>query len=222
MKKNIFLLPGFGEDAYAFNQLKPFLKNYNLIDVDYRQTLNQFNFPFITVRNFAKQLIKNYNIQPDDKLIGHSMGGYFSFQIRELQSNEICMIASFNDPSKVIHIIPEFTRFTQIAAFTGLIKLPQVKKYLLDKIKDARIKEVQAHTMDNFKNFTNLQLALMIEMNYAPKIHSKKTNPLRIHDLKDRVVAPPDEHYIQINGGHFNLNLEPERVIDAMQDFLNA
>lgn len=221
MKQKIFLLPGFGEDAFAFNQLRPFLSNYELVDVEYRRTLNKFNFPFITVKKFSKQLIKDYHIQPEDKLIGHSMGGYFSFQIREIQENPICMIASFNNPAKVLHIIPQFARFTQIASITGLVKLPQVKKILLEKIKDERIKEVQSHVMDNFATFTNIQLALMIEMNYAPKIYSKLPNPLRIHDIKDKVVQAPDEPYIQVGGGHFCLNIEPEKVVEAMQDFLS-
>jgi hypothetical protein len=221
MKQKIFLLPGFGEDAFCFNDLKSHLSDFNIVDVDYRKTLNKFNFPFITVKNFAKQLIKDYNIHSEDKLIGHSMGGYFSFQIREIQQNEICMIASFNDPNKVIHMIPEFTRFTQIASITGLVKMPFVKQYLLSKIKDEKIKNIQSHIMNNFSNFTNLQLALMIEMNYAPKIHSTLPNPLRIHDKKDKIVAAPDEHYIQIGGGHFCLNIEPEKVIDVMQNFLH-
>ncbi|QQR97667.1 MAG: hypothetical protein IPK18_12635 [Sphingobacteriales bacterium] len=221
MKTKIFLLPGFGEDAFVFNELKPYLSAFELIDVEYRNALNKFIFPFITVERFAKELIKEYNIQPNDKLIGHSMGGYFSFQIREIQNNEICMIASFNDPAKVIHMFPNFTRFTQLSIITGLVKLPQVKNNLLSKIKDKRIREVQSHIVDNFDNFTNLQLALMVEMNYAPKIKSNKPNPLRIHNIKDKIVAPPDESYIQIEGGHFSLNLETERVFNTMKSFLN-
>ncbi|MDB5228765.1 MAG: hypothetical protein JWN78_2958 [Bacteroidota bacterium] len=220
MRKRLFLLPGFGEDTFCFNELIPFLKNYEILHVDYRKSLDKFFFPVITCKQFSKRLIEQYNITENDKLIGHSMGGYFSFQIRELIGTEICMIASFNDPAKVIHLLPAFPRITQFAALTGLVKAPFLKKYLLGKIKDENYKSVQSYVMDNFKTFTNWQLALMAEMDYENKIGSSLPNPLRIHDEKDRIVAPPDENYIQINGGHFCLNLYPKETFEEMKEFL--
>ncbi len=220
MGKRLFLLPGFGEDERCFNELDELITGYDKIHVDYRPVLNKFIFPFITVQQFARQLIKHYSIHPSDKLIGHSMGGYFSFQIRELIGCEICMIGSFNDPEKVFHTVPQAPRITQIAALTGIIKTTALKKYLLGKIKNEHIKNVQSGVMDNFHTFTNTQLALMSEMTYAPKITSKLPNPLRIHDKRDRIVRPPDEAYIQVEGGHFCLNLHPQETFEAMKDFL--
>lgn len=221
MRKKLFLLPGFGEDSFCFRELSQYLKNYELIPIDYRPVLHKFSFPVISRKQFCRQLITQYNIQENDKLIGHSMGGYFSFQIREIIGNDICMIASFNDPGKLIHIIPQFPRATQIAALSGLLKTNILKNYLLNKIKDARYKDVQISVMDNFKNFSNTQLGLMMEMNMEECIPSNLPNPLRIHDKKDRVVAAPDQDYIQVNGGHFCLNLHAEETYLAMQDFLN-
>ena len=149
------------------------------------------------------------------------MGGYFSFQIRELIGTEICMISSFNDPAKLIHIVPQIPRTTQLAALSGLLKTELLKNYLLGKIKDDRYKAVQISVMNNFKNFTNMQLSLMLEMNMDSSIPSVLPNPLRIHDRRDRVVAAPDEQYIQVNGGHFCLNLYAQETHLAMQDFLN-
>lgn len=220
MKKRIFLLPGFGEDAFSFDEIRPFLKDFDVIDVDYRKSLRKFIFPFINVKNFAKQLIKDNHINADDKLIGHSMGGYFSFQIREIQDNPICMIASFNDPAKIFHTFPDYPRITQLAALTGFVKTTYLKKMLLDKIKDTKIREIQSAVMDNFDTFSNIELSLMAEMNYAPKIKSIKPNPLRLHSSKDRVVMPPDESFVEIDGGHFCQNLYPKETIDAMKDFL--
>lgn len=221
MKKRLYLLPGFGEDTFCFEELLPLINGYEIKHVDYRPVLNQFFFPLITRKQFCKQLIKYYNIQPEDKLIGHSMGGYFSFQIRELIGCEICMIASFHDPEKLIHIVPKYPRITQLTAILGLIKTNAVKNYLLEKIKDNQYKTVMADVMDNFNHFTNAQLALMAEMNYESKINSELPNPLRIHDRKDRVVSPPDEEYIQVNGGHFCLNLFPQETFEAMRTFLS-
>ncbi|MCB9033417.1 MAG: alpha/beta hydrolase [Chitinophagales bacterium] len=219
-QQRIFLLPGFGEDAFIFDELRPCLKNYHLISVDYRPILNKFIFPFIDRVKFCKQLISYYNIEASDKIIGHSMGGYFAFQIREIQNNEICMIGAFSNPKKVIDYMPAFPRFSQLMAFSGLLKHEKVNDHLLEKIKDEQIKTIQEKVMTNFKSFTNLQLALMTEMNFASTIESTKPNPLRIHDKKDRIVAAPDEDFIPINGGHFCLNIYPNEVYDAMQTFL--
>lgn len=223
MQRKLYLLPGFGEDTFCFNELIPFINKhkYKIIHIDYRPILNKFTFPFITVQQFAEQLIKHYKIQKEDKLLGHSMGGYFSFQIREILGNEIAMIGSFNDPKKIYHVFPKFPRITMVTAITGLVKTDFLKKFLLDKIKDERIKTIQSKVMDNFDSYTNLQLALMIEMNFQKKIVSTLPNPLRIHDVKDRIVAPPDEAYIQVRGGHFCLNLYPEEVYDKLKEFLD-
>ena len=219
--KKLFLMPGFGEDTFCFNELIPLINNHEFIHVDYRPVLDKFTFPFITVKQFATQLIKFYNIQPNDKIIGHSMGGYFSFQIREIQGNTICMIGSFNDPKKVLHMVPQFPRITLFAAFTGLVKKQFLKDYLLKKIKNENYRKIQSYIMDNFDSFSDKQLALIIEMTYENKILSTLPNPLRIHDKADRIVASPDEKFIQINGGHFCLNLFPNETFAAMTDFLN-
>ena len=61
----------------------------------------------------------------------------------------------------------------------------------------------------------------MTEMNYENKIVSTLPNPLRIHDINDRIIAPPDENYIQTRGGHFCLNLYPEETYNGMKEFLD-
>jgi pimeloyl-ACP methyl ester carboxylesterase len=220
MKKRIFLLPGFGEDTFAFDELASFIKGYTIIGVDYRPSLNKFIFPVITRNLFAKKLIEYYGIGPEDKLVGHSMGGYFAGQIRELQGNEICMIAAFSDPRKIKHVIPQFPRFSQVAALTGFVKSDYSKKFLLNKVKEEHYRLVLSKVLKNFHRFSNIQLALMSEMYFEEKIDSYLPNPLRIHDRHDRVVLPPDEAYIQVNGGHFCLNLYPEAVFQAMKEFL--
>ena len=222
MQEKIFLLPGFGEDGFVFNELLPYLNTHKkeIIKIDYRPVLDKFTFPFITVQQFSNKLIKYYNINSNDKLIGHSMGGYFSFQIRELIGTDIIMIGSFNDPKKIIHILPQFPRFTLFTTITGIAKQSWVKKYLLSKIKNEQIKAIQSKIMDNFNNFTNNELALMLEMNYQQKIKTNLPNPIRIHDKNDKIVSPPDEPYHQIKGGHFSLNIHPEEVYTIIKTIL--
>lgn len=219
--KRIFLLPGFGEDAFTFNELIPYIDNHELIFVDYRGILNEFIFPFIKRKHFVEKIIQKYNIHPEDKIIGHSMGGYFAFEIREIQGNQICMIAAFNDPNKIIHVMPNFKRLGTLMSLTGFIKSEQAHGFLSKNAKGA-YKKVLDNALTNFSTYTNLQLALLNEMNFEPKLSSKMPNPLRIHDPKDRIIRVPDEPYITIEGGHFCHNLFPQETYSIMKDFLNS
>lgn len=220
MKPRLLLLPGFGEDTYCFNEIVPHIKGYQFVHVDYRNALDKFTFPFITVNQFSRELIHQYKITPQDKLVGHSMGGYFAFQIREIVGCQICMIAAFNDTKKVLHLFPKFPRITQISTLFGISKSELVRNFLLNKIKNEDYKKIQAYTMRNFKTFSNIQLALMTQMLYEKGIPSKLPNPLRIHDKADKVIAAPNEAYHSVKGGHFCLSLYPEETITYMQDFL--
>lgn len=220
MKKRIFLLPGFGEDAICFNNITPLIKDYELIPIDYRSVLNNFIFPIITRKQLCRKLIEQYGIKKEDKLIGHSLGGYLSFQIREILGTEICMIASFSDPKKLIHTLPKYPRITQIIAYSGLIKNKYLKQYLLNKIKNETYKEIQQNVMENFSTFSNAELGLLLETTYEKGIISDLPNPLRIHDKADRIVAMPDEDFVQVEGGHFCLNIYPEKTFESMKDFL--
>ena len=79
-------MPGFGEDSFCFDEIVPYLNDFELKIVDYRPTLDKFIFPFISLRTFTKQLVADNNILKEDKIIGHSMGGYFAFSVRETTS----------------------------------------------------------------------------------------------------------------------------------------
>lgn len=215
--KNLFLLPGFAEDAFCFDELLPYFEHYNVVKVNYRPVLNKFTFPIISRKQLCVELIKFYAIGRQDLIVGHSMGGYFAFQIREIQNNEICLIGAFCDPQKIIQFFPDSPRISQLIAGSGLIKTGILRKYLLSKIADERIKKVQEKIMKNMSTFTNHQLALMLEVSYEGKIISELPNPLRIHSKSDRVVTPPDEDFIEVDGGHFCLNLYPEQVAEAMK-----
>ena len=52
MKKRLFLLPGFGEDTFCFNEIIPFLNQhkYEIIHVDYRPVLDKFVFLSLVVK----------------------------------------------------------------------------------------------------------------------------------------------------------------------------
>ena len=218
-KQRIVLLPGFSEDAYIFDKLKAYFNDYELVFVDYREALNKHSLSEIDVWKFNDSLIQQYAIAKTDKLIGHSMGGYFSFLIREKLACEICMIASFSDPNKVKRITKN-QFITKLTAQSGLLKTDLFQSFIKKPTKGKYFEKEYEKVMQNMKTFTSTQLAKMAKMSFGNKIESKFENPLRIHATNDTIVRTPDEKYFEIKLGHFCLMLEPQEVIKPIQKWL--
>ncbi|MCO5232538.1 MAG: alpha/beta hydrolase [Chitinophagales bacterium] len=221
MAKRIFLFPGFGENAEAYDPLIPYLKGYEIKYVDYRKVLSQI--PFFNINGFeiAKVIIQHYGIQPEDKLVGHSTGGYFSFLIREIIGNEICMIAGFSDCAKVVHPFSHSWLTTPLLSITGFTKSVYARKYMLDKVKGKPIAAPMERAMLQMKDFNNIELfkiSMVLALDEKPI--SPLPSPLRIHSKTDKLVRLPDEPYVEVEGGHFPMDLDIHGVVKAMQDFL--
>jgi pimeloyl-ACP methyl ester carboxylesterase len=221
MKQRIFLLPGYGEDHRAFRQLAPYLGAFELIPVDYRAVLSKLSVFSMSSEKLAKMLVSHYHIRERDLLAGHSMGGYLSFHIRELQGNRICMIGSFSDPGKIVHLVPDWPVLTPVFAGTGFSKTKTARRFLQKKVAGRDFEQAMMEVVDNFRTFSNEELLKLSLLTLEKKPFSQLPNPLRIHADNDRTVRPPDESYHKVEGGHFCLNLYPEQVFNAMETFIH-
>lgn len=221
MKQRLFLIPGFGEDQQAFRQLAPYLADFELIYVDHRPVLDKILLFKMSSRRYAKHIAQHYGIRENDKIIGHSMGGYLAFQMREMFGNEICMIGAFSDPAKIIHLVPNLPLMTPIITASGFTKTEMARNYLQKKVAGKQIEQPLLEVLDNFKTFSNEQLFKLSLLTLEKKRESKLPNPLRIHAKDDSTIRYPYEPYEEVKGGHFCLNLYPEQVYQKMQVFLN-
>lgn len=219
MKPRVALLPGFGEDTSCFRGIRPALKNYDIIDIDYRPVLKKFNFLNLNVYSFVKELVKHYKIKPEDKLLGHSMGGYFSSAIMNLYGNDVASICSFSDPHKIIRAT-ENVPLSYFIAFSGLLQSKPMRDYFHKTCKGKPHEAEMMSVVDNFKTFTPVELTKMMKMSYAEKLKFKHKLPLRIHSKTDRVVRPPDEPYVEVGGGHFSMVLCPEEVLNILSEMM--
>lgn len=221
MAQRIFLLPGFGENNSVYDPLLPYLKDYEVKKIDYPPVLAQLPYHKINGWEAVKVMIRHYRILPEDKLIGHSTGGYFAFLIREIQGNEICMISGFSDCKKVIPPMPYPWLTTPLLSATGFIKSSISKNYMLSKVKGKPIAKPLMEVMGHFKDFTNEELfKLSVMLTYDEKPISVLPNPLRIHAKDDKVVRVPDQDYTEVRGGHFPMALDLEGVVSGMKGFL--
>lgn len=221
MAARIFLMPGFGENNSIYDPLLPYLKDYEVKKVDYPKILSQVPFTKLNGWEAVKIIIRHYRIQPEDKLIGHSTGGYFAFLIREIQGNEICMISGFSDCKKVIPPLPHSWLTTPLLSLTGFIKSPVSRNYMLSKVRGKAVEKPLMEVMGHFKDYTNVELfKLSVMLTYDEKPISVLPNPLRIHAKDDKVVRIPDQPFVEVKGGHFPIAIDLEGVVAGMQDFL--
>jgi pimeloyl-ACP methyl ester carboxylesterase len=220
MKQKIFLLPGFGENERCFRNLHPFLSKYELIHVDYRPVLKKISLLETKPSVMAKNIIQHYNIRENDKLVGHSMGGYFSHVISVEQGNPTCLIGSFTDANKIV-------RFTEVQAVnhfvtgSGLIKTPLMLSYIQQRNKEAHVRNEMSQIHSNFKTFTNDALLKMSIMSFGEDLPPAPVPTFHIHATDDKVVRPPDAHYHKVRGGHFCLVFHPDEVHEKMEIWLN-
>ncbi len=220
MQQKLFLLPGFGENEKCFRNLKPFLKEFNLVDVDYRRSLEQMKLWETNPQKLAELLINQYKIKPTDKLVGHSMGGYFAHNVSILQGNSICLINSFTDTDKIVR----FTNSQFINHFvtgTGLLKTSFMRNYIQSRNKDIRMRKEMLMVQKNFKSFTNDAMLKMSILSFGADLPPANILPLHLHALDDRVVRKPDHDFIKVRGGHFSAVFHPDEVYEKMESWLN-
>ncbi len=220
MKQKLFLFPGFGENASCFRNLKPFLRDFELVDIDYRPVLKNMAFWDTTPTNLCEGVISYYEIQPEDKLVGHSMGGYFSHVISILQANSTCLIGAFSDPNKIVRF-SDSKMLNTIVTGSGLVKTPFMSQYIASKTKDARIRNEMLSIQKNFKSFSNKAMAQISILSFGEDLPPSAVQALRIHATNDRVVRTPDEKFEKVRGGHFSIIFHPDEVREKMDDWLN-
>lgn len=202
----IYLLPGFGENKDIFNEIMAYLPaNCKVQALDYRPVLGIIPFKSFNGERFARALLRYYNIKPDALIIGHSMGGFHAYNIREIQGNSICLVDSYTDPNKVIRLT-DSKILTYLVFYLGLYKLNVVKKTWLSKRAEKASYQVMKYVLDTMHNFySRSDLAKLVKLSFEYPIAATHENPLRLHSKADKILRPPDEAYIEVPGDHFNL-----------------
>ena len=162
-----------------------------------------------------KEIILEYGITKDDILIGHSMGGYFSFVIRETVLCQIVMLASFSNPNKIVRLVRK--QWVNVAmAKMGLLGTTFFQNLLLKAFKGKYFENEVEKVIRNFSNFSTAQISKMMKLSFGKPVQSVLENPLRIQAKNDVNVRPPDEAFELCSLGHFCLFLETELIANII------
>lgn len=219
--KRIILIPGFGEDEHCFRNITQYLAPHPYKIINYRTTVDRYSIFNFSLKTFVSQLIVDNDIRPDDLLIGHSLGGFIAYNLRQVLGCEACLIGAFTSPNKVRY--PVSSKWIMNAyVLLGGLKLSIGKKIAMRRrVGMPSLAEASA-VYDNFATFKNKTLYNLLQLTYSQPLANDKPEVLRIHSKADIVVRLPDEPFTEVAGDHFNLLLEHETVGKVLQKWLKT
>jgi hypothetical protein len=212
-----FFIPGFGEEPDIFEALAPGLPgpqvgicNHDLMGSAHRASYD--------VKQHAAALIAAHQITVEDLLIGHSMGGWIAYAVKQQVGCRIVQLGSWTDQAKVMRPVDNqevvhwmvrnglyFNWFNQVVfTWRGYRGLPSAPIF-------ARIFQ---HLRDSPQEYVVNQLRVILT---PVEFDAPQAPDLRLHAWKDRVIAPPDEPFVVVPGDHFSLATHPDAVLGAMK-----
>jgi len=227
-RKRIVLLPGFGEDKRIFRKIAPYLNDYELLYIDYRSVLHQFTPDDIEIHNFINALCRHYDINEDDILIGHSLGGFISHHLRQQLGCDNCLIASFTNPKK-IKLPYNYKKlakwFTDKGGFTSIpfrqiVRLKYRNSPALPDLENSLEVFQEYGKQDIYKLIRLLQPRWKGLLKWLLPVSAEVPPSLILHPKKDSIVAAPDEPHTQLPGNHFSPVTYPELVGEHLEAWL--
>ncbi|MBS1526409.1 MAG: alpha/beta hydrolase [Bacteroidetes bacterium] len=95
--QKVFLIPGLGADYRVYQNID--LAGYNIVHITWLDPKKAD-----TLASYAQKLVNNYQILPDDIVIGNSLGGMLAMEItKHVRTNKTILISSI----KTIREAPE-------------------------------------------------------------------------------------------------------------------
>ena len=216
----IFFIPGFGEDPSIFDKIHPhipgekvFIDNWELVEDRAR--------PDLTAWQYASELVNRYEIRPEDVVIGHSMGGWIAYHIKQLVHCPIIQIASWTKERKVVKPIKN-QRLIYWAVKRNIYFNPLIKKLIIWKsYRQSPSAEVFSSVFDRLRKANKEQVINQLRITLNPESEPETEQPdLRIHARGDSIVRFPDEPCYEVPGDHFTLWTHPEKVVEPINSFL--
>jgi pimeloyl-ACP methyl ester carboxylesterase len=215
-----FFLPGFGEEPWIFDQIAPQIGGQHVF-IRHRDLMGDRLREAYDVQQYAQALIETHHITPQDRLIGHSMGGWIAYSVKQLTGSPIVQIGSWTDPDKVVLLVKEPNTVYWLVR-NGLYLNHFNKWYFSWRSyrgqPSRRVFEpVFQHLIDSPPGYVLNQLQVILTpVQWA----SPQAPDLRIHAQADTIVRPPDEPFAEVPGDHFCLVTEAEPIAAAVSRVL--
>lgn len=216
----ILFIHGFGEDETIFSKITPAIGGEQVL-LNVWALLGNESRPDLNVLDFAKEIVEQYGISKEDVIIGHSMGGWIAYHIKQVTGSRIVQIASWTHPNRVILPFSN-PKVIYWAVRSGLFFNGfQKGLYTLIGYKNKPSKDVFRATFDRLAEGNKENVVNQLRLILTPVPHQGTVKPdLRIHAHKDIVIRPPHESFHIVSGDHFTLYTHPHEVYEPIVDFL--
>jgi hypothetical protein len=216
----MIFIPGFGEDSSVFEKLHPYFTRDKLF-IDNWVVLKDVNSKKINASTYASYLIDKFSITEKDLIVGHSMGGWIAFFIKEKIHCDIIQVSSFTNQRRVLPV-PVPTIIVLGLSQSGLLfngftrKLVSALHYN-NKPSKQIFNSIFYHLQKKNKDLVNKQLKIILKKNPRPTVAPN----IRIHALADKIVKRPKEAFIKVPGDHFSLYTHASFVQKPISDFID-
>jgi hypothetical protein len=219
----ILFIHGFVENRTIFDELRKYLTEGEQIALNLEEEFAAWkNVPTeMNVVKLASHLIGKYNINSEDVVIGHSMGGWIATHIKQITACKAILLASFTNQSKIT--LPINNLWTlKFLVNSGLLQSNLAIDYFKKAYPFAETKPLHDSLLDFLAICDKTYLMQQLEVLFG-KVDSLTVEPdLRIHAKKDNIVRYPDEAYHEVSGDHFSLIFHTQEVISVISKQLSV
>ncbi len=216
----IIFIHGFGENESIFRHIAPKIGGQQLF-INVWSVLGNDRQDNINVLDFSKALVNRFQINKDDVVIGHSMGGWIAYHIKYHVGCRIIQIASWTHFDRVISPIKSANTIAWLVR-NGLY-INKFQKWLFGMAYNGKpSKAIFLETFDDLINGNRECAVSQLRLIFNPILGIDVIPDLRIHAKADTVIKYPREPFHEVPGDHFTLITDPETVYTPILSFLKA
>lgn len=214
----IVFIHGFGENESVFKHIAPAIGGEQVF-VNVWNILGNSRQDGVNVLDFSQKLVNQFNINQNDVVIGHSMGGWIAYHLKHHTNCKIVQIGSWTHFDRVVSPVKNPKTIAWLTR--NKLYINRFQKWIFGLAYNG--KPSKDYFLETFEDLINgnrecvtSQLSLIFTLVPAIQV----TPDLRIHAKADKVIRYPKEPFHEVPGDHFTLVTHPETVIAPILNLL--
>jgi pimeloyl-ACP methyl ester carboxylesterase len=215
----IIFIHGFGEKPNVFDQIAPSIGGQQIF-IDVWSVLGNAPRPNLNIVDFSQELINRFSIDKEDVVIGHSMGGWIAYHIKQHTGCRIVQIGSWTEFDRILSPIKTGKTIYWMVRRGWYINRFQKWLFVRLNYKNAPSRAYFESTFEDLITGNKENIVSQLKLMFEPVPTSNIQPDLRIHARKDSVIKYPREAFHEVPGDHFTLVTHPDTVIKPILDFL--
>lgn len=222
MPKRLLLLHGYTEDASIFAPLLPLLPaGLPVVPIELPEALANWRPARgpINVATVAARLVEVYHIEPQDVLLGHSMGGWLASYVKQQTGATAILLSSFTDQRQIVSANRRLG-YLRLLVYSGLMQSQWLSGRFKQRYRREESRALYHQLVDGTRRLSRRHLYQQLQVLFAPAPPLTAAPDLRLHATRDNIIRPPQEAYVEIPGDHFGHYYNPQLVVDAIRPYL--